>query len=97
MILTTTNSQENAEEIAKILVTDGLAACVQIDSVTSFFKWEGKVSNEEEYRLMIKANTHNYRQIEEIIVKTHTYTLPQIIQLDIDNSLPAYFNWVTST
>jgi len=94
IILTTTDNKETAEKLATGLVDQKLAACVQIDEVLSFFRWEGKASAEKEYRIMIKTRAENYSKIEQFIQSQHNYTLPQIIKLDITGGMAKYFKWM---
>ncbi|WP_341793602.1 MULTISPECIES: divalent-cation tolerance protein CutA [unclassified Rickettsia] len=96
IILTTTNSRKILDEIINILLDMNLASCIQIEDIKSYFKWEGKLTSEKEYRAIIKAKSDNYKKIEEIIVKIHNYEVPQIIKIDIDDGLKAYLNWISS-
>jgi len=94
IILTTTDNHDIAEKIAFVLVESNMCGCVQIDQVKSYCKWEGELIHDNEYRLMIKANSKNYSIIENEILKNHNYKLPQIIKLDISDGLPAYLKWL---
>ncbi len=96
VILTTTDKKEVADGITYKLLEMNLAACVQFDNITSFFKWEGKPSEAKEIRLIIKAKSDNYKDIEKVISSLHNYKIPQIIKLDISEGLPAYLNWLDS-
>lgn len=97
IVLTTTDSKENASLIAETLLKDKLAACVQIDKVESFFYYEASYRQTNEFRLMIKALSDNYKLIEESIKFNHSYQLPQIIKLDIVDGLPEYIEWVCNS
>ncbi|HJD61106.1 MAG TPA: divalent cation tolerance protein CutA [Rickettsia endosymbiont of Columbicola hoogstraali] len=94
LILTTTNDLQIAEKIASLLLELDLAACIQIDDVKSYFKWEKKVNFEKEYRIVIKAKSSNYKKIENKILKVHNYELPQIIKINIDCGLQKYLEWI---
>ena len=94
IVLTTTDSKENASLIAETLLKNKLAACVQIDKVESFFYYEASYRQTNEFRLMIKALSDNYKLIEESIKFNHSYRLPQIIKLDIVEGLPDYLKWI---
>lgn len=97
IVLTTTDSKENASLIAETLLKDKIAACVQIDKVESFFYYEASYRQTNEFRLMIKALSDNYKLIEESIKFNHSYQLPQIIKLDIVDGLPEYIEWVCNS
>jgi periplasmic divalent cation tolerance protein len=96
IILTTTDKKEMAYKIAHKLLEMNLAACVQFDKITSFFKWEGKTSEVKEIRLIIKAKSDNYKNIEKVISSIHNYKIPQIVKLNISEGLPAYLDWLNS-
>lgn len=94
VVLTTTNTKQEAESLTKGLLDLKLAACVQIEEINSYYVYDGKFCSELEYRLVIKAATKNYPDIESWIKKHHTYQLPQIIRLDISDGLEEYIKWV---
>lgn len=94
VVITTTNSEEIANKIASNLVEQRLAACVQLDKVQSFYHYEDKCCQENEFRLVIKAASKNYKFIEESIKLNHNYRLPQIIKLDITGGLVKYIDWI---
>ena len=94
MILTTTDSKSEAENIAKALIEDRLAACVQIESIESIYRWEGKIVQESEYLLRIKSIDSMYEKIEAKIKSMHSYDIPQIIQIPITRGYEQYLNWI---
>ncbi|WP_395476611.1 divalent-cation tolerance protein CutA [Rickettsia endosymbiont of Pantilius tunicatus] len=94
LVLTTTNDLQIAEKIASLLLELDLAACIQIDDVKSYFKWDAKVALEKEYRIVIKAKSSNYKKIENKILEVHNYELPQIIKINIDCGLQKYLEWI---
>lgn len=94
LILTTTNDLQIAEKIASVLLELNLAACIQIDDVKSYFRWDGRVTLETEYRLVIKAKSSNYNEIENKILEIHNYELPQIIIMNIDYGFQKYLEWI---
>ena len=94
LIFTTTNNLQIAEKIASTLLEFELVACVQIDKVKSYFRWDNKITSEKEYRIAIKAKSSNYSEIENRILTTHNYELPQIIKINIDGGLQTYLEWI---
>ena len=94
LILTTTNNLQITEKIASTLLELELVACIQIDEVKSYFRWNDKISSEKEYRIVIKAKSANYSEIESIILVTHNYELPQIIKINVDGGLQTYLEWI---
>ncbi|WP_425360063.1 MULTISPECIES: divalent-cation tolerance protein CutA [unclassified Candidatus Tisiphia] len=97
VILTTTDDQQVVDKLTISLLEANLAACIQVDNIVSYFKWEGKISSVPEFRIVVKAKSDNYNAIEKMIIDIHNYDLPQIIKLDIQDGLPAYLNLVTQS
>lgn len=95
IILTTTDSIKVANTIAHELVENNLSACVQINDIDSIYKWDNKITQSKEFRLVIKAKTDQYQNIENLILSLHNYTLPQIIQIAISNAYPPYLLWLS--
>jgi periplasmic divalent cation tolerance protein len=86
-----------AEKIARLLVEDSLAACVNIlPNITSIYAWQGQIESAQEHLLFIKSMASNYSAIEMAIRNHHPYELPEIIAVPIERGLPEYINWITS-
>ena len=97
IILCTCPDQDTAEKLARLLVNDRLAACVNIlPGLSSIYWWQGQSSSAQEYLLLIKAHKDHYQAIETCIKKHHPYELPEIIAVSIENGLPEYLNWINS-
>ncbi len=96
-ILVQTTSGENTvlEKIARQLVMERLAACVQISGpLKSYFSWEGKIDSASEWLCSIKTTRQAWRRVEQTIVELHNYGLPEIIVLPIIDGSTAYLEWV---
>ena len=97
IILCTCPDQDTAENIARLLVSDRLAACVNIlPGVTSIYRWHDKIESAQEHLLLIKAHKTAYQAIETRIKMHHPYELPEIIAVPIENGLPKYLHWIDS-
>ncbi|MBE7215023.1 divalent-cation tolerance protein CutA [Shewanella benthica] len=95
LVITTFPSKESAIELAKELVENKLAACIQISApVTSIYLWQDKVCEEQEYQLQIKCTQACYSALEQTISQQHPYQVPEIIAIPINDGLPEYINWV---
>lgn len=95
LIITTTNDRDEAKRIAELLVKKGAAACVSISSpVNSIYKWEGRIEVENEFMLFVKTVKQNYSIIETLIKENHSYEVPEIITLPIENGEENYLNWL---
>ena len=97
IILCTCPDRDTAEKIARLLVNDKLAACVNIlPGITSVYRWHEEIESAQEHLLLIKANKTVYQSIEKTIIKHHPYELPEIIAVPIENGLPEYLHWIDS-
>lgn len=84
-----------AERIAENLVTEGVAACVNIlADCTSVYHWEGKLNRTSEVPLLIKTTKAAYPRLQDALRKLHPYEVPEIIALPVSAGLPEYLNWV---
>jgi periplasmic divalent cation tolerance protein len=94
VVLTTTGSSEEANRLAASLVSERLAACVQITEITSHYVWEGNAHKDKEYLLALKTRLSLYPGIEAFIRKEHSYEVPELVLLPIETGLEAYLNWI---
>jgi periplasmic divalent cation tolerance protein len=98
VVLTTVGDRETAQSLARQLVQQSLAACVQIDGpIESIYRWEGKVCEDAEYRLMIKSVAHCWPDLCDFIAQNHPYDTPQLVRLAIDQASEGYRSWVRSS
>jgi periplasmic divalent cation tolerance protein len=95
IVITTTESEDEAKQIARGLVEERLAACVQIGGpITSIYRWEGAVEEAAEYLCLIKTRADLYDQVEAAIRDRHSYELPEIIAVPVERGSEAYLDWL---
>lgn len=94
IIITTTDKEYIAQNIAQIVVEQNFAKCILQDEVKSTYMWEGKLTRDKEYRLMIKSAINDAEKIIELIKSNHNYSLPGIIQINIDSGDKNYLDWL---
>lgn len=95
LVLTTAGSEEQAVTIAKSLVEEGLAACVNVASeVCSVYRWKGKIEEEAERLLVIKTAAHLFHKVREAIRRLHTYEVPEVVMIPIQDVDPDYREWL---
>lgn len=81
--------------IAHSLVENRLVACAQFGkSITSIYRWKGKIEESEEFILTIKTHRGLFKKIEEQILRLHPYDIPQIIALKVDSISSSYYDWL---
>ena len=93
-IMTTTDSMTAAQKIARTLVGQKLAACVQVSEIESFFNWEGEAQNEREFRIIAKSTKSRYADVEAAIRQLHGYELPAIVAFEFTEAFGPYAGWV---
>ena len=97
IVLTTCPNPEIADEIAKALVGEGLAACVNIlPPMRSVYTWRGTMETATEHLLLIKSQTRRYPAIQDRIHALHPYELPEIIAVPVTRGLPEYLAWLNN-
>jgi periplasmic divalent cation tolerance protein len=95
VVLMTAGSQEEAEEIANVLVKEMLAACVNVlPGVTSVYRWEGQVQRDQEWLLIAKSTTKVLDALVRRVQALHSYDLPEVIALPVVGGSEAYLRWV---
>ena len=98
LVLTTLPDAETAGELARSLVEQGLAACVNILApCRSVYRWQGELREDGEYPLMIKTTAELYSDLETYLPERHPYELPEIVALDVADGLPGYLQWVAQS
>ncbi|MFH1605539.1 MAG: divalent-cation tolerance protein CutA [Pseudomonadota bacterium] len=97
LVFTSLPDRESAEKLARSLVGQRLAACVNILApCDSVYRWNGETQHDEEHPLLIKTAEDRYSELEAAIRANHPYELPEIIAVPITRGLPDYLDWVES-
>ena len=97
LVLTNLPDAEKAHRLAKLLVEQRLAACVNILApCRSVYRWQDKIEDTIEVPLLIKTRTERYAELEAAIIAHHPYELPEIVAVSIEHGLPDYLAWVVA-
>jgi periplasmic divalent cation tolerance protein len=97
MVLTNLPDRAAAESLADALITEQLAACVNILApCRSVYRWQGSVQHDEEHPLLIKTTEERYAALEQAIRTRHPYELPEIVAVRIERGLAAYLEWLAA-
>ena len=95
IVLTACPDAACAERIARALVEEGLAACVNIlPPMRSIYRWKGKIEDATEQLLVIKSTLARFPAICDRVRSLHPYELPEIIAVPIADGLPEYLAWL---
>jgi periplasmic divalent cation tolerance protein len=94
-ILTTTGTEEQALSIARALVSERLAACVNIiGPIRSVYRWRDAIEDDREFLLLIKTRATLYMKVERRVRELHTYEVPEVLALSLDRGSPPYIKWL---
>jgi len=94
-VVTTTASKEDAERIARALVDQRLAACVQVAGpMTSVYRWQGAVETSQEWHCTAKSRRDLYAEIEKAIRRMHPYQEPEIVAVPLVAGSASYLAWL---
>jgi len=99
LLLVLTNMPDNtsAKTLAEHLITQKLAACVNISGACqSIYHWQGQLTQSEEIPVRIKTTQQQYPAVENAIKSMHPYELPEIISINVDGGLSQYLQWVNA-
>lgn len=97
LVLSNAPDAATAERIARHLVEERLAACVNIlTPCRSVYRWQGAVEDAEEIPLLIKTTAARYPALEAAIRALHPHELPEVVAVGVERGLPAYLGWVAN-
>ena len=95
IVLTTVADNERAEALARQIVEERLAACVNLHPVMrSFYWWNGRVERDAERQLVLKTTRDRLPALEARLRELHSYELPEFLVVPVDQGSPAYLDWV---
>ena|SRR5579872_2798789 len=95
VVLTTCDSETQAEKLAHHMVEQQLAACVNIlPKARSIYRWEGKIEDSAEWLLLIKSRRDLFAVLRAEIEKMHTYEVPEVIAIPVVDGSDAYLGWL---
>lgn len=95
IVLTTADSEELADRIARTLVERRLAACVNVvGPVSSVFRWKGEIVSDRERMLVIKTTAERFPEVRETIRELHSYDVPEVLAIAVDDGDRPYLDWL---
>jgi periplasmic divalent cation tolerance protein len=96
VVITTIGSRAAADKLARLLLSQRLAACIQVIPIASYYTWKGEINIDDEQLLLIKCPASNFPEIEQCIKADRSYEIPEIIQLSIEAGSADYLNWISN-
>jgi periplasmic divalent cation tolerance protein len=97
LVLTNLPDVVAARKLARLLVEQRLAACVNVlAQCSSVYRWQGKIETATEVPVLIKTVASRYARVEAAIRANHPYELPEIVSVPLVAGLSEYLGWVAA-
>ena len=98
IVLTTTATPEEAEQLARTLIEERLAACVTfLPGAQSIYRWQGEVETSGETLVLIKTGTEQLAALELRLHALHSYQTPEFLVLRVEAGSPGYLDWLMAS
>ena len=98
IVLCSAGSEDEARKIARHLVEQRLAACVNIvPRMESIYRWQGKLESSGEWLLLIKTTVERFPAVRDAIRDLHSYELPECIAISIEDGNSGYLEWIAQS
>jgi periplasmic divalent cation tolerance protein len=95
VVLSAVGAQPDAQKIARALVEERLAACVNVvPGVVSVYRWKGVVEKEDELLLIIKTIGERVEPLKARLLQLHPYELPEVVVIPIGGGHAPYLAWL---
>ncbi|MBB1242930.1 divalent-cation tolerance protein CutA [Streptomyces durbertensis] len=95
VVVTTTDAEDKAHELAGAVIGARLAACAQVYPISSVYRWRGKVERDQEWRIDFKTRADLVEPLTRYVTEHHDYDEPEVVALPITGGSADYLNWVT--
>jgi len=96
VVFISASDEDEAAKIARALVGDRLAGCVNIiKNIRSIYTWQGQIEDEKEALMIVKTQKSLFDSLVKKVKELHSYTVPEIIALPIIEGYKDYLNWLT--
>jgi periplasmic divalent cation tolerance protein len=96
ILLTTMPDDDRADELARTLVAERFAACVNVHPpMTSTYRWKETVEHERERQIVIKTARDRLAALEDRVRELHPYEVPELLVIAIDGGSEPYLRWLT--
>jgi periplasmic divalent cation tolerance protein len=98
VVLSTCGSEDEAERLARSVVGQHLAACVNVIApVRSYYRWNGAIESAGEYLLVIKSSRDRMPALLASLEKEHSYKVPEVLALPVVDGAANYLNWLQAS
>ncbi len=98
VVLITVPNDKTADSIANTLVSERLAACVNIlPAIRSIYRWNDEIQTDSELLLVVKTKRELFEQLKEKVLTVHPYDVPEVVMLPIIAGNASYLRWISES
>jgi periplasmic divalent cation tolerance protein len=94
MVMTAVGSDDEARDLSRSLVEEGLVACAQRLPIGSIYRWQGEVVEDSETLVLLKTRRARSAELVAALGARHPYDVPEIIELPVTDGFPSYLRWI---
>ena len=94
IIITSVSKADEKRTIIESLFQKKLAACIQEITIGSHYSWNNELCHDSEWLLLIKTKWDRYDKIRSVINNIHSYEIPEIVAVNIEEGSSSYLNWI---
>ena len=98
LVLTTLAADADGDALARTLVDERLAACVNLrPRMTSVYRWKGQIERDQEQQVIIKTTSNRVEALQQRVRELHTYDVPEFLVLAAEGGAAAYLAWLAES
>ena len=97
LVYITAKDEEEASSIGQALVSEKLAACVNLHPIKSIFRWQGEINQEDEVALLAKTRAELANEVISRVKELHSYEVPCAIVLPLEKGNPDFLEWISQS
>ena len=96
VVFITAPNLECAETLARKLVEERLAACVNVvPGIRSIYRWKETIEDEREALMILKTRTDLFQNVEQRVKELHPYEVPEIVSVPLTHGSREYLDWLS--
>jgi periplasmic divalent cation tolerance protein len=97
LVYITAKDEAEASSISQALVSEKLAACVNLHPIKSIFHWQGEINQEDEVALLVKTRAELANEVISRVKELHSYEVPCVIILPLEKGNPDFLEWISQS
>jgi len=94
VVITTVATKDQAKSLATRIIELRLAACAQTVAISSCYRWDGKIVEDNEQMILFKTTGAAYAALEAEILASHPYDTPEVVRLPVNGGSNRYLAWI---